>query len=62
MPLPHKPPTLYPGKEDLNKEWYVEFYYQVPGQAAQYKRFKERFDINRKKNTPGTFGLRPAIS
>ena len=47
--LPYKPAKLYFAKGDLTKEWYVEFFFLQPGTIDKYKRFKERFDINRIK-------------
>ena len=43
----YKSAKLYFGKGDLSKEWYVEYGYLIPGQLNKYKRFKERFDMNR---------------
>jgi integrase len=49
MLLPYKPAKLYSGNGDLTKEWYIEYYYLEPGEIDKYRRFKERFDINRIK-------------
>ncbi|MGI8638247.1 MAG: tyrosine-type recombinase/integrase, partial [Segetibacter sp.] len=45
--MPYKPAKLYSAKGDLTKEWYVEYFFQVPGDFLTYKRFKVRFNLNR---------------
>jgi hypothetical protein len=47
MVIPYKPAKLYSAKGDLSKEWYVQYWYLVPGETLNYKRFKIRFNINR---------------
>jgi integrase len=44
--LPYKPACLYSAGNDTSKEWYVYYFYKING-SDKYKRFKERFDINR---------------
>src|SRR3954468_2611885 len=44
--LPYKPACLYSAGNDISKEWYVYYFYKING-SDKYKRFKERFDINR---------------
>jgi hypothetical protein len=48
MKLPYKKGKLYNAKNNLEVEWYVYYYYEIPGRLGRYKRFKERFNINRK--------------
>ena len=47
--LPYKKAVLktYPN------DWYFEFYYLQPGTIDNFKRFKQRFDINRIRNKEG---------
>jgi hypothetical protein len=48
MKIPYKKAKLYNAKNNLEVEWYVYYYYEIPGRPGQYQRFKERFNINRK--------------
>jgi integrase len=46
MFTPYKNVHLYDAKGNLSQGWYVEYHYIIPG-TQEYKRFKERFDMNR---------------
>jgi integrase len=46
--IDYKPAQLYSAGNDLSKEWYVYYYYLMPG-TDKFQRFKERYDINRLK-------------
>jgi integrase len=48
MKISYKKAKLYNAKNNLEVEWYVYYYYEIPGRPGQYQRFKERFNINRK--------------
>jgi len=45
----YKPAKLYFANKDTSKEWFVYYYYLIPGRNA-YKRFKLSLDMNRIKN------------
>jgi integrase len=46
MFTPFKNLHLYDAKGDITKPWYVEYHFLIPG-TFQYKRFKEKFEMNR---------------
>jgi len=62
MLLPYKSARLvYPKDKDTKKNWYVIYYYLVPGTTDQWQRFRETFNMNRRYKDPGdryTFGKR----
>lgn len=51
--LPYKKARLNDCGGNPEGDWYFEWYYLVPGTFNQFKRFKERFDINRIKSRHG---------
>jgi integrase len=49
LSIPFKEPTIYNAGKNVEKRWYIEYYYLYPNSTDQYKRFKEALGMNKIK-------------
>jgi hypothetical protein len=51
----YKPARFYFAKRDTRKQWYVYYYYRIPGTHDQFKEFRVLWNMNRIKSVTDRF-------